>query len=142
MPDAGVAADQRTEALGQRAAVGVGVDADHPHAGRHQELHHELADEAEADDQRELAELRLAPADALHRDRADRAERRVPGSTPAGHAARRGSWDPVQLGVQGVLVARAGHEVADRDVRDAIADLDDLAAERVAERGVRVELGS
>ena len=73
----------RLSASAQR--VGVEVDADHPHPGCHQELHHQLADEAEADDQSELAELRLALADALHRDRADRAERRVrAGSTPPG----------------------------------------------------------
>ena len=47
---------------------------------------------------------------------------------------------PVQLAVQRVLVACAGHEVADLDVADARADLLDDPAQRVAQRRVGVEL--
>ena len=47
--------------------------------------------------------------------------------------------DPVVLGVQRVLVARRGHQLADVELLGATSHLDHLAAERVTQRRVGVE---
>ncbi len=136
----GIAAGRGAQALGQLAAHRVGVGADDADSRGGQELHHELPDQAEADDQRHFAELRLALADALQRDRPNGAEGRVPGREAVRHRGVEVLRHPVQLGVQRVLVAGAGHEVADLHVVDAGADLLDHPAQRVAQRRVGVQL--
>lgn len=136
----GVAAGRGAEALGEFAARRVRVGADHADACGGEELDDQLPDQPEADDQRHLAELRLALADALHRDRADGTEGRVPRREAVGDRGVEVLRHPVQLGVQRVLVARAGHQVADLDIVDPGADLLDHPAQRIAQRGVGVQL--
>ena len=75
--------------LGQAAAVRDRVDADRLHARRDQQPDHELADQAEADDGRRLAQLDLGPPHAVHRDRRHGGERGVLGQHPGGTAAHR-----------------------------------------------------
>lgn len=136
----GIPAGRGAQALGELAAhrVGVGPDDTDPRGG--EELHHELPDQAEADDKGHLAELRLALADALHRDRPDGAEGRVPRREAVRHRGVEVLRHPVQLGVQRVLIAGAGHEVADLHVVDPGADLLDHPAQRVAKGRVGVQL--
>ncbi len=136
----GVAAGRGAEALRQFAAVRGGVDADDVDAGGGQELHHELPDQPEADDQRHIAELRLTAPHTLQGDRPDGAERRVARCETVRHRGAEVLRHPVHLGVQRVFVARAGHEVAGLHAVDPGADLLDHPAQRVAERRVGVEL--
>ena len=105
-----------------------------------EELHRELADEAEADHARGLAELRLGAPHPLHRDRADGRERGVLRTHTGadGHAEVR--RHPVDLGVQRVLVPRARDELADGEITGAAPDFDHLARQRVTERREGVEL--
>ena len=133
-------AGDRAGLLRQTAAVGDRVDADRLHAGRDQQPDHELADQAEADDGRGLAELDLGAAHAVHGDRGHGGERGVLGQHPGGHGRAQVDRHPVVLGVQRLLVARARDELADLELLGALADLGDHAAQRVAERGVGVEL--
>lgn len=136
----GIAAGRGAQSLGECAARRVGVGPDDADPRGDEELHHELPDQPEADDQCHLAELRLALADALHRDRPDGAEGRVPRRETVRHRGVEVLRHPVQLGVQRVLVAGAGHEVADLHVVDPGADLLDHPAQGVAQRRVGVQL--
>ena len=126
--------------LRQPAALGHRVDADRLHAGRREQPDHQLADQAEADDGGGLAELHLGAAHALHRDGGHGGERGVLGQHPGGDSRAQVDRHPVVLGVQRLLVAGAGDELADLELLRALANLGDDAAQRVAERGVGVEL--
>jgi hypothetical protein len=70
-----MAAHQGTQPFGELASALVGIDPDDADAGRHQQLHDQLPDQPEPDHQRDVTELWFAPADALHGDRTDGAER-------------------------------------------------------------------
>ena len=140
-PDAGIAADRGAQALGERAAHRVGVDADHADPGGGQQLHHQLPDQPEPDDQRHVAELRLAAAHALHRDRARRCR------TP--RAAARARPAPARRGCVGTQFSSAcsACSLPAQATRSPTftssmpcADLLDHPAQRVAQRGVGVEL--
>ncbi len=52
----GIAAGRGAQPLGEFAAHRIGVDADDAHPGGGQQLHHQLSDQPEADDQRHLAQ--------------------------------------------------------------------------------------
>ena len=58
---------------------------------------------------------------------------------PFRHGDAQVARDPVVLGVEGVAVAGAGDPLPDGQMLHAGAHLDDLAAQRIAERGVGVE---
>ena len=126
--------------LRQPAALGHRVDADRLDAGRREQPDDELADQAEADDGGGLAELDLAAPHALHRDGGNGGERGVLGQHPVGDRRAQVDRHPVVVGVQCLLIAGAGDELADLELLRALADLGDHAAERVAERRVGVEL--
>ncbi len=126
--------------LGQAAAGRHRVDADRLHAGRREQPDDQLADQPEADDGGGLAQLHLGPAHALHGDGRHRGERGVLGQHPVGDGRAQVHRDPVVLGVQRLLVPRAGDQLADLELLGALADLGDDTAQRVAERGVGVEL--
>ena len=104
-----------------------------------EEADHELADEAEADDARRVAELNLGAPDAVHGDRADGGEGGVLGRDAPRDRCAQVDRDPVVLGVQRVLVARRGDQLADLELFGPLPHLDHHAAQRVAERGVGVE---
>lgn len=103
----GIPAGRGPQALGELAAHRVGVDPDDADSRGGQQLHHQLPDQPEADDQCHLAELRLAAPDTLHRDRPDGAEGRVPRREAVRHRGVEVLRHPVQLGVQRVLVVEA-----------------------------------
>ena len=115
------------------------VETDDPYAGRHEQLNDELTDEAEPDHARGLTELNLGgrtPCIAIAPTGRERGmfRRHTVGDRDA-EVAR----NPVDLGVEGVVVPRARDQLADGELLGAGTDLDDDAAERVPERGVRVE---
>ena len=126
--------------LREPAPVGHRVDADRLHAGRDEQPDHELADQAEADDGGRLAELDLGAAHAVHGDRCHGGERGVFWRHAVGDRRAEVDRHPVVLGVQRLLVAGAGDELADLELLGALAHLGDHAAQGVAERGVGVEL--
>ena len=116
------------------------VDADRLDARRHQQPDHELADQAEADDDRGLAKLHLGAPHAVHGDRRDGREGGVLRGDAVRDSRAQVNRDEVVLGVQRLLVARARDELADLELLRALPDLGDDTAQRVAERGVGVEL--
>ena len=75
--------------LGERAALGDRLDADDLAARGAEELDGDQPEQAEADDDHALAELRLGAAHALHRDRAQRGEGGVARVDPGGTGATR-----------------------------------------------------
>ena len=125
--------------LGRAAPCLDGVEAHDLDAGRDEEPHGELADESEADHAGGLAEGGLGAADALHGDRSDGGERGVLGRDTGGHRDAEVDRHPVDLGVQGELVARGGDDLTDGELLRPGADLDDDPAQRVPERRVAVE---
>ena len=135
----GRAAGGRADLLGQPAPLGRRVEADHVDAGRPQDLHQQLPDQAEPDDAGGLPQPRLRLPVALHGDGPDGGEGGMLGGDPLGHGHAQVARDPVVLGVEGVAVAGAGDPLPDGQMLHAGAHLDDLAAQRVAERGVGVE---
>ena len=135
----GWAAGGRPAPLGQPAPLGRRVEADHVDPGGPQELHEQLPDQAEADDAGGLPEPRLRLPVALHGDGAHGGEGGVLGGDRIGQGHAQVARDPVVLGVEGVAVAGAGDPLPDGQLLHAGAHLDDLAAQRVAERRVGVE---
>ena len=131
--------DQRSRVRGELAARGHGVQPDDPDTRSHEDPDDELTDEPEADDAGELAQLRLRAADAVHRDGAHRRERRMPGVDLLRDGDAQVGGHPVDLGVQGELVARRRDQVPDRELLGTRADRDHPAAQGVAERGVAVQ---
>ena len=81
--------------------------------------------------------LRLT--DALHRDRADRAECRELRRHAVRHRHAQIHRHPVPLGMKGELIAGAGHELADREFFGPLADRFDDPGQRVPERRVGVQ---
>ena len=133
-------AGHRARLLGQPAASLDHVQPDDPDTGRDQQPDHQLADQAEADDQGGLAELRLGAAHALHGDGAHGGERGVFGGHAPRHRGAQVDRDPVVLGVQRELVAGRRDQLAGLELLGPRAHLDDHSAQRVAQRGVGVEL--
>jgi hypothetical protein len=135
----GCPAYTRAGLLGELAAPGDDVDADGVHPGGDEELHDELTDQAETDDARGVPELRRSPPHPVQRDRAHRGERREARLDALGHRDAEVDRDPIDLGVERELVARARHEPAGRELLGAASGLHHVAADRVAERRVGVE---
>ena len=133
-------AGDRAALLGQTAAVGDRIDADRPHAGRREQPDHDLPDQSEADDGRGLAKLNLGSAHPVHGDRCHGRERRVLGQHPGRNGRAQVDRHPVVLGVQCLLITRARNELADLELLGARAHLGDHTAQRIAKRGVGVEL--
>ena len=135
----GCGAAQRAGLLRGPAAGLDHVQAHDLDAGGDQEPDDELTDQPEPDHTGGLAERDLGAPDALHRDRPDRGERGVLGGNTVRHRDAQVRRYPVDLRVQGELVARGGDHLADRELLRAGTDLDHDAAQRVAERGVAVQ---
>ncbi len=109
----GAAHKHRAGLLGQPAALGHDVEADHLHARGHEQAHDELAHQAQADDTGGVADLGVALAHALHGDGADGGEGgEARASTASGTATQRLVGTQLQLGVKGELVAGAGDDLA------------------------------
>ena len=132
-------AQHRAGLLGQPAAVLDHVEPDDADPGGDQQPDHQLADEAQADHARGLAQLDLGAPHAVHGDRPDGGEGGMLGRDAPGDRGAQVDGDPVVLGVQGVLVAGRGDELADPELLGAAPHLDHHAAQRVAERRVGVE---
>ena len=132
-------APDRAGLLGQPAALLDHVEPDDADPRGDEETDHELADEAEADDARRVAELDFGAPHAVHRDRPHRGEGGVLGRDAPRDRRAQVDRNPVVLGVQGVLVARRRDELADAEFLGAAPHLDHDAAQRVAERRVGVE---
>ena len=101
-------AECRAGLLGPLAAVLDHVEPDHADAGGDKETDHELADEAQADHARGLAQLDLALTYAVHGDGPDGREGGVLGRYALGDRGAHIGRDPVVLRVQRVLVAGRG----------------------------------
>ena len=132
-------AGDRASLLGQPASVLDDVEPDNADAGRDEQPHHQLADEAETDHQAGLAELRLGPPDALHGNRAHGGKRRLLRGNSPRHRGAQVDRDPVVFGVQGVFIARGRDQLADFELLGAGADLDNDTAQRVAQRCIGVQ---
>jgi hypothetical protein len=130
----------RPGCLCHAAAVGHSVDPNDADTGGNEQPYHQLSDQPEADDARRLAELHLGPAHALHGDGSDRRERGVLRHDTGGNGHAQVGRDPVQLRVEGELVAGRRHDVPDGELLGTRTDLDDDAAQGIAERGVAVQL--
>ena len=119
----------------------VEIDADHTAAVRAQELHGQLAEDPEADDDERLAERRDGPADALEGDRAQASPCSppgIPGSSGIGH--RQVARNANDLGVVRGLRAGARNAIADLEISHPLADLDHGAGRRVPGRLASREL--
>ena len=112
-------AERRTGLLGPLAAVLDHVEPDHADPGGDEETDHELADEAQADHARGLTQLDLALAHAVHGDGPDGREGGVLGRDARRNRDAHVDGDPVVLGVQRILVARRGDQLADAEILGA-----------------------
>ena len=109
-------AQHRAGLLGQPAALLDHVEPDDTDSRGDEETDHELADEAEADDARRVAELDFGAPDAVHGDRPHRGEGGVLGRDAPRDRCAQVDRDPVVLGMQGVLVARRRDKLADAGI--------------------------
>ena len=116
------------------------IESDDPDTCSNEQLHHELADEAEPDHARQLAELHLGAAYAVHCNGANGREGGVLGRHSDGHWHAEVHGHPVHFRVQGVVVTCARDELTDRVLLGARSDLFDDAAQGVTERRIGVEL--
>ena len=114
-------AQQGAGLLGQPATVLVGIEADHPHPGGHEQLDDQLPDQAQADDARGVPDLDVALADALQGDGAHGGEGGQLGRDAVGHRHAEIGRHPVDLGVERELVAGARHELTDRELLGPLA---------------------
>ncbi len=105
-----------TVLLGQRAPLPHDVETHHPHPGGHQELGDELAHQAEPDHAGCVPQLGLGPAHPVHGDGTDGGEGSQRGGQTVGHRHAKVDGNPVDLGVQGVLVAGARHELSQAEL--------------------------
>ena len=129
-------------ALGARELdlVGGHVDAEDPAAGRLEQLHRQLADQAEADHDARLAQPHVGDAHALQRNRADRDERGVVQADRVWHAHRQVSGHRDNLGVVRLASAGAGDPIAARKrVLRGLTNLQDGARAAIAEGYGHVE---
>ena len=133
------AAPRGSRLLRQAAALRDRVDPDHLHPRGDEQPDHELADQAEADDGRRLAELDLGPPHAVHGDRAHRREGGMLGQDARGDGGAEVDRDPVVLGMQRMLVAGRGDQLSHLEFVGPAAHLGHHPAQRVAERGIGVE---
>ncbi len=124
---------------GQPDRVRVEVDGQDAAAGRERDPHRELADDPEPDDHDGRADGRVGAAEAVHRDRAERGERRVLGAHALGDPGAQQRRDDVDLRVVGAARARDRDTVAGGHAACAGADLDDGPGRAVAERAELVQ---
>jgi hypothetical protein len=136
----GTGAGKSSGLLGHPAPRLDHVEADDLDPGGHEQPHDELTDQAETDDACHLAQLRLRATYALHGDGTHGREGGLLRGDPVRNAHAEVHRHPVELGVQGELVAGRGDDVSHGELVDARTDLDDDTGEGVAERGVAVEL--
>ena len=116
-------AEEGAGLLGQPAALRHHVNTDDPHPGGDQQLDDELADQAQADHASGIPELGAGLADALHGDGTDGGEGGHLGADAVGHRHAQVLRYPVDLRMQGKLVAGAGHQLPDLELFRAPPDL-------------------
>ena len=102
------------------------IEADHPAAGRLQELYRDVADEAEPEHRHALAELRRRAPHALHRDRADRRRCGLLQRAAVRHTADEIARHTHVVGVVRLPGSRRGNEVTRHEVVHAGADRHDF----------------
>ncbi len=126
--------------LGQPAAFRDRVDADDPHARSDQQLDDQLTDQAEADDARGISELDLARRTPCMAMDATVANAACSGWTPSGTATHR--LTGTQLNSAWSACSLPAHATSWPTLNSSAprpTSVDD-SAERIAERGVGVEL--
>ncbi len=122
-------------------ALRIEIEAEHPAAVGLQQLHRDLADQAETDHGDDVAELRRRAAHALQRDRADRRRRGRAQRHAGRNAADQVALHDDPVGVIGLAGARAGDQIAGREIGDAFTDGDHFAGRGIADApALRVQL--
>src|SRR5262249_53538547 len=117
---------------GARDASWIEIEAEDLAAGGAQQLDGDLADETKAEHGDAVAELRRRAAHALERDRSDRRGCRRAARTASRPAAYELALHADEVRVVGLAGPGAGHEIARRQIRDAGANGDHFAGDRVA----------
>src|SRR5258706_73502 len=135
----GLGTHQRARLLSQPATLLDHVEPEHAHSRSDQQAHDQLANEAKTDHAGGLPELGFGSAHPVHGDRADGREGGMLRLDAIGNGDAEVHWNPVELSVQGVLVACGRHELADPELPGTAAHLDDYPAQGVAERCIRVQ---
>jgi len=118
----------------------VEVHADDAHAGGLQELHRELAEQSESDDDRGLAEPQAGRAHAVHGNRPEGRHARHPRVHTVRHARAQVARNAEHLGMVRVARPGAGDPVARLDPGHAGRHLEHHSGRAVAERDVTGEL--
>ena len=118
------AACGRTVGPGKVAALRRDIDAENLHAGGAQNLRQDLTDQPKSDHAGRLAEFRVRLAKALHRNCADRGEGGVHRQHVFRHRHAHVLRHPIVFGVQGELVAAAGHALTDLELGGTVTDGD------------------
>ena len=136
---AGHVADQRLEGVGVAGAGveaererpldarGLEIQTDHPAPRGLEQLHGDLADEAEADHADALAQLRRRATHALQRDGADGRRRGLLQIAPGRDAAHQISRHVDVFRVRRLPGPGGRHQIAGREIGDAVADRHDFA---------------